>query len=255
MKILITGASGGIGYEFASLYAQDKNSLILVARDMVKLEKIKIDFEGRYGINVDILAIDLSLVDSGQKLIDNIDDKKIDIVINNAGMGEVGAFINSDIKKLTSMINLNITTLTEITHHFANLMAKSGGGKILNIASTASFQPIPTFAVYSATKAYVLNLSEAINYELKNSGVTVSTLCPGPTITNFDKSANASNIKHLTKYAMSPKEVAKAGVKQLQNNKMTVIVGFKNKFLAFASSISPFRKLALKISANLMKES
>lgn len=255
MKVLITGASGGIGYEFASLYAQEKYSLILVTRDIVKLEKIKIDFEGRYGIQVDILVIDLSLVDSVQKLIDNLDDKKIDIVINNAGVGEVGAFIENDIKKIISMINLNITTLTEITHYFAKIMAKNGGGKILNIASTASFQPIPTFAVYSATKAYVLNLGEAINYELKNSGVIVSTLCPGATITNFDKSANARNIKHLTKGAMSPKEVAKAGVKQLQNNKMTVIVGFKNKFLAFTSSISPFRKLTLIISANIMKES
>ena len=255
MKVLITGASGGIGYEFASLYAQDKNSLILVARDMVKLEKIKIDFESRYGIKVNILAIDLSLVNSAQKLIDNIDDKKIDIVINNAGVGEVGSFIDNDIKKLTSMINLNITTLTEITHYFAKIMAQNSGGKILNIASTASFQPIPTFAVYSATKAYVLNLGEAINYELKNSGVTISTLCPGPTITNFDKNANATNTQHLTKGAMSPKEVAKAGVKQLQNNKMTVIVGFKNRLLALASSISPFRKLTLIISANIMKES
>ncbi len=253
MKILITGASGGIGYEFASLYAQDKNSLILVARDKDKLQDIKIDFEKNYDIEVDIVSMDLSLANSAQKLIDNIANKRVDIVINNAGIGKFGEFVNSDIEKLTSMINLNITTLTELTHHFAKLMAKSGGGKILNIASTASFQPIPTFAVYSATKAYVLNFGEAINYELKGKGVQVCTLCPGPTATNFDKNANGTSVKHLTKGAMNSTEVAKIGIKQLQNNKMTVIVGFKNRLLAFASSVNPFRKLALIISANIMK--
>ena len=151
------------------------------------------------------------------------------------------------------MINLNINTLTEVTHHFARLMAKNGGGKILDIASTAAFQPVPTFAVYSATKAYVLNFSEAINYELNDKGVQVCTLCPGPTTTNFDKNANATNVKHLTNGAMSATEVAKAGVKQLQDNKMTFIVGLKNKLLALASSTNPFRKLALVISANIMK--
>ena len=253
MRVLITGATSGIGYEFASLYAKEKNNLILVARDTNKLQNIKLNFEKKYSVKVDVIALDLSLVNSSQKLISYLDDKKIDILINNAGIGDYGEFINNDIEKITSMINLNITTLTELTHYFTKLMVKNGGGKILNIASTASFQPVPTFAVYSATKAYVLNFSEAINHELKNKGVYVGTLCPGPTSTNFDKNANATHIKHLTSGAMSSKEVAKAGIKQLQNNQMTLIVGFKNKLLAFASDMNPFRKLALKISANIMK--
>ncbi len=253
MRILITGATSGIGYEFASYYAKEKNNLILVARDNNKLKNIKIEFEKKYNIEIDTISLDLSVPNSSQKLISNLNNKKIDIVINNAGIGEFGEFINNETAKLTSMINLNITTLTELTHYFANLMVKNGGGRILNIASTASFQPVPTFAVYSATKAYVLNFSEAINYELKAKGVQVCTLCPGPTATNFDKNANATNVKHLTSGTMSSIEVAKAGIKQLQNNQMTLVIGFKNRLLAFASSINPFRKLALIISANIMK--
>ena len=253
MNVLITGATSGIGYEFASLYAKEKNNLILVARDTNKLANIKIDFEKKYNIEVDVILLDLSVPNSSQELILNLHNQKIDIVINNAGIGEFGDFINNDITKLIAMLNLNITTLTEITHYFAKLMAQNGGGKILNIASTASFQPVPTFAVYSATKAYVLNFSEAINYELKDKGVQISTLCPGPTTTNFDKNANATNVKHLTNGAMSSIKVAKAGIEQLQNNQMTLIVGLKNKLLAFASSVNPFRKLALIISAHIMK--
>ncbi len=253
MRILITGATSGIGYEFASLYAKNNNDLILVARNQNKLDEIKINFEKEYNINIDIININLSLPNSSKELISNLNNKKVDIVINNAGIGEYGEFINNDIEELTSMINLNIITLTEITHYFTKEMIQNGGGKILNIASTASFQPVPTFAVYSATKAYVLNFSEAVNYELKDKGVQVCTLCPGPTTTNFDKNSNATNVKHLTQGAMSSKEVAQAGIAQLQNNKMTLVVGLKNKLLAFASSINPFRKLALIISANIMK--
>jgi short-subunit dehydrogenase len=253
MTILITGATSGIGYEFALAYAKENNNLVLVARDSKKLKNLKLDFEKRYNIKVDIISLDLSAFNSSKELISNIGDKQINIVINNAGMGEYGEFIENDIIKLTSMINLNITILTQITHHFAKIMAKNGGGKILNIASTASFQPVPTFAVYSATKAYVLNFGEAINYELKNKGVYVCTLCPGPTATNFNKIANATSVAHLTKDVMSSQEVVKAGIKQLQDNQMTHIVGLKNRLLAFASSTNPFRKLTLIISANIMK--
>ncbi|MEA1892192.1 MAG: SDR family oxidoreductase [Campylobacterota bacterium] len=253
MKVLITDATSGIGYEFASIYAKEKNNLILIARDKNKLEDIKKDFETKYDINVDIFIVDLSLPNLTKELISNFNNQKIDIVINNAGIGEYGEFISNDIDKLTSMINLNITSLTQITHYFANIMAKNGGGKILNIASTAAFQPVPTFAVYSATKSYVLSFSEAINYELKDKGVYVGVLCPGPTTTNFDKNANASQVKHLTKGTMSSDEVAQAGIKQLENRKMTLVVGFKNQLLAFASSINPFRKLTLIISAIIMK--
>jgi len=253
MKILITGATGGIGYEFALIYAQKKYNLVLVARNTQKLQEIKKDFENKHNIEVKIIDLDLSLESSVEKLISIVDNQKIDILINNAGIGEVGEFINSDISKITSMINLNINTLTKLTHYFANKMVSNDGGKILNISSTASFQPIALFAVYSATKSYVLHFSEAINYELKDKNVKVCTLCPGPTITNFDKNANASHIQMLTKGAMSAKDVAQAGVKQLENNKMTVVVGFKNKVLAFISNINPFRELSVSISSNIMK--
>lgn len=253
MNILITGATSGIGYEFALLYAKKKNNLILVARDKSKLEEIKESFEVHYDISVDISPIDLSSANVTKKFIENFGSKKIDIVINSAGVGEYGDFIDSKIETLTSMIHLNITSLTEITHFFANKMLNDGGGKILNIASTAAFQPVPTFGVYSATKSYVLSFSEAIHYELKNKGVHVGVLSPGPTATNFYKSANASHVKHLTQGAMSSFEVAQAGIKQLECNQMSLVVGFKNRLLALASSINPFRKLALNISANIMR--
>ncbi len=253
MRVLITGATSGIGYEFASLYAQKKHQLILVARNDEKLQKIKIDFEDIYDIEVDIVCVDLSSISASKEVVSKLDGKKIDIVINNAGVGEYGNFIDSDIDKLTSMINLNVITLTQLTYYFVNMMSKNGGGKILNVASTAAFQPVPTFAVYSATKAFVLNFSEAINYELRDKNILVSTLCPGPTSTNFDKSANATEVEHLTKGTLGAREVAKAGIKQLQNSEMTSIVGFKNRLLALASSMNPFRKLALNISATIMK--
>lgn len=254
MTILITGATSGIGYEFASLYAKENNNLILVSRDEAKLDDIKIDFQKQYNIDVKIIVLDLSLPNSLKQLIDQLDNtNKIDIVINNAGIGEYGDFTTQDIEKITSMINLNITTLTKITHHFSKYMVKNGGGKILNIASTASFQPVPMFAVYSASKAYVLSFSEAINYELRDKNVKVLTLCPGPTKTNFDKNANALNSKHLTQGTMDAKDVAKVGIKQLQDGKMTMVVGFKNQLLAFASSINPFRKLTLMISSSIIK--
>ncbi len=253
MRVLITGATSGIGYEFALTYAKEGKNLVLVARDSKKLKNIKLDFKKKYNIKVDIIPLDLSSIDATKKLISILGDTNINIVINNAGIGDYGKFVENDIDKIVSMINLNITTLTQITHHFAKVMSKNGGGKILNVASTASFQPVPTFAVYSATKAYVLSFSEAINYELKDSGVQVCALCPGPTATNFDKVANATDVAHLSKGAMSSQDVAKAGIRQLQNNDMTYVVGFKNRLLAFASSINPFRKLTLTISANIMK--
>ena len=253
MVALITGATSGIGYEFALNYAKNNYDLILVARNQKRLNEIKIDFENKYNINVKIFCIDLSLASASKNLVEDLKNIKVDILINNAGIGEYGTFINSDIEKLTAMINLNITTLTELTHHFSNHMLQNGTGKILNIASIASFQAVPTFAVYAATKAYVLNFSEAINYELRYTGVKVSTLCPGPTSSNFHIHSNATDSKHLTQGTLSAQEVAKVGIEQLENNKMTEVVGLKNKLLAFASSINPFRKLALIISASIMR--
>jgi len=253
MLVLITGATSGIGYEFSLNYAKNNSDLILVARNNKRLNEIKMNFERKYNINVKIFCIDLSLTGASKKLVAGLKNIKVDILINNAGIGEYGAFIHSDIEKLTAMINLNTTTLTELTHYFSKQMLQNNTGKILNIASTASFQAVPTFAVYAATKAYVLNFSEAINYELRDTGVQVSTLCPGPTSTNFHISSNAIDNKHLTQDTLSAQEVAKMGIAQLENNKMTVVVGLKNKLLAFTSSVNPFRKLALIISANIMK--
>ena len=179
---LITGASNGIGKEFAKIFAKQGYNLVLVARSVDKLEQISIEFENRYDIKVTNLPIDLSQPNIATKLYSEINNRKIsvDILINNAGIGDYGKFVDAELSKTIKMINLNITTLTEVALLFVKAMQSKNSGKILNIASTASFQPVPNFSVYAATKSYVLNFTEALHYELKNTGISVSVLCPGP---------------------------------------------------------------------------
>jgi short-subunit dehydrogenase len=175
-------------------------------------------------------------------------DIDIDILINNAGVGLYGKFIDSDIDKINSMLTLNISSLVELTYHLANKMVQKRQGKILNIASMAAFQPIPNFSVYAASKTFVLNFTEALNFELKPYGVTASVLYPGATATNFDKAAGASDTKLFKSGVMNATDVAKIGVKQLDNNQMTKVAGYKNKILSILSSTNPFRRLSVKIA-------
>jgi short-subunit dehydrogenase len=189
---LITGSTSGIGYELAYIHAKQGGNLVLVARSKDKLEQIKKDLENKYKIDVYVIDKDLSIKDSAKSVYDEIIDKNItvDYLINNAGFGDYGFFNERDWGKLERMINLNITALTQLTKLFINDMIKRRDGKIMNVASTAAFQSGPTMAVYYATKAYVLSFSEAINNEVKNSGVIVTTLCPGATQSGFQEAAS-----------------------------------------------------------------
>ncbi len=245
--VLITGASGGIGKEFAQIFAENKYNLILIARSKEKLNDIAKELESQYQIKVTIIAQDLSKPNTALKVYNEIKEKKIivDILINNAGFGDFGTFVDEDLDTITEMINLNITTLTEMTSLFVTEMKKRNSGKILNIASTAAFQPLPNFAVYAATKAYVLHFTEALHYELKNTNIGVSVLCPGPTSTGFAKRANAET-SNILKNGMNVKKVAKIGYKGLMKNKITIIPGFKNKFTSL-SRTTPSRNLLVKI--------
>lgn len=250
---LITGASGGIGREFAQIFARKGYNLVLVARNESKLEQIAKNFEKNYDIRVTILPLDLSQTNSASKLYSEITNRKIqiDILINNAGFGDYGNFVDSELDKTTSMINLNMTSLTELSLVFIKEMKKRNSGKILNIASTASFQLIPKFAVYAATKSYVLNFTEALHYELKDTNVSVSVLCPGPTATSFEKSANMKNSKLFKSGVMKAKTVAKIGYNGLMKNKMTIIPGFKNQVMAILSNMTPSRNLLVWISGKI----
>lgn len=254
--VLITGASGGIGKEFAFLFAENKYNVILVARSKDKLKSIAEELQRKFGINAEIFVSDLSETENSKILYNEIKNKniKVDILINNAGFGDYGKFVKGDLKKYLQMINLNITALTELTYLFVKEMIKRNDGKILNVASTASFQPMPNFAVYAATKSYVLSFTEALHYELKGTGVTVSALCPGPTKTGFEETANMGKSKLFSIGVMNAKTVAAVGLKQMMKNKMTIIPGFRNRIMALASNTSPSRKVLVAVAGFISKE-
>ncbi len=251
---LITGASGGIGLELANLFARQKMNLVLVARNEKKLTEIAEKFI-RLGIQVTIYPKDLSVLENAEEIYNDLKYKNvtIDYLVNNAGFGLHGSLTETLWQRELEMINLNMITLTYLTKMFAADMKHKGSGTILNVASTASFQPGPFMAVYCATKAYVLSLSEALNAELEGSGVVVSTLCPGVTDTGFHSIANTSRTTLLKKSKhASAKEVAEYGYKMIMKRKSVGIYGFLNRAMAFSIRFTP-RKGVVGIAKLLMK--
>ncbi len=251
--VLITGASSGIGYEFVKLFAQKGYNLILVARSEKKLEDIATKYKKESAIEIITYAMDLGITNSAEKLYSCIKKRNVivDILINNAGIGDYGNIVDCENSKALTMIQLNITTLTELTMLFVKDMKQRNYGKIINVASTASFQPIPKFAIYSATKSYVLNFTGALHFELKGTAVSISALCPGPTATKFKKSANMKDSKLFKSGVMDAKTVAEIGYRGMMNNKMTIIPGIKNKIMAFFSNVSPSRDILVWISSKI----
>ncbi len=249
---LITGASGGLGKDFAEIFAREGYQLILVARSQEKLQSITQELEDKYKVKVLYLVQDLSEENSANKIYQEIkaDNIKLDVLINNAGFGKFGAFIDEDVATLGEMINLNVRTLTELTALVLPEMLERNSGKILNVASTAALQSLPNFGAYAATKAYVLSFTEALHYELRKTNISVTALCPGPTHTGFAKRANAESML-LFKNGMQSTKVAQLGYNALMKNKMTVIAGLQNKFLAYLARFIPSRRLLLKISGKI----
>lgn len=255
---LITGASSGIGKELAYLMAQDKVNLILVARSIGKLQEIANEIKTNYNVDVEVVECDLSDPSAAKKLFDLVTNKglSVDILVNNAGFGDLDKFSVEKLAKYESMLNLNILALTQLTALFGEKMKLQKTGHILNVASTAAFQPLPYFSVYAATKAYVLSFSEALHYELKNFGVNVSALCPGPTATNFAKAADikTSAMFEENKGGMSAKKVAQIAYKKLKKRKMTIVTGFLNKLNAYLSPKMPARCFIPKIMEKQFKK-
>jgi uncharacterized protein len=246
---LITGASSGIGFELATTFAAKNDNLILVARNATKLEEMAKDLSVKYKVKVNILAMDLSEINSAQKVYDFCQKNKlhVDYLVNNAGFGDFGLFAQSNWDKQFQMINLNITTLTHLTHLFLPSMISNKYGKIMNVASTAAFQPGPTMSVYYATKAYVLHFSEAIANELEGTGVTVTALCPGATESGF-QSAAAMEESKLVKGRKLPSsaEVAAYGYQAMMQGKKVAIHGMINYLMANSVRFSP-RSMVLKM--------
>ncbi len=245
--VLITGATTGIGYELAKLYAKDENNLILVARNEDKLKEVK-DELGLYNINVYTIAVDLSVNNSCEKILDyvNKNNLSVDILINNAGVGYFGYLNEIDMERELKLIDINIRALTELTKIFLPAMIQHGEGSIMNVASTAAFCAGPKMATYYASKSYVLNFTEALYEEVKGNNIKISCLCPGPVRTNFQERSGIKKKESAKKALMTPKEVAKIAYKDFKKGKLIIIPGFRNKLIIAFNKFIP-RSLSRKI--------
>ena len=244
---LITGASTGIGYELAKLFAKDRHNLILVARDEGKLETAKNELS-KCNVEVKILSLDLSKSEDIQGLFNYVEMNKlnVDILVNNAGIGTFGDFSEIEWVKEEALIDINIKVLTKLTKYFLPKIIECKNGGILNVASTAAFWSGPRMAAYYASKAYVLNLTEAIYEECKDSGIRISCLCPGPVKTTFQDKAGIKKSESAKKYLMDAEEVAKVSYKDFKKGKLIIIPGMKNKLLVIGNKLLP-RRISRKI--------
>ncbi len=251
---LITGASSGIGYELAKIHASKGGNLVLVARSKSKLDELKKELESEYKISVYTIGKDLSEPNAAQAVYEETTGQqiKVDYLINNAGFGTFGLFPISDWDKELQMLNLNIIALTQFTKLYVKDMVKQKGGKIMNVASTAAFQPCPTMAIYGATKSYVLNFSEAIDNEVRDKGITVTALCPGATASGFQAAANMTDAKLFkNKKLPDSKEVAEYGYAAMLKGKTVAIHGVMNYIMANAIRFTP-RALVVAIARKIM---
>src|ERR1017187_1779838 len=240
---LITGASFGIGMELARIFAGEGYNLVLVARSADRLRQLASEFEKAHGTRSLILAADLTEPGAPAYVLDQTTraDIQVDVLVNNAGFGQYGMFVENDLEECLRQIQLNVTTLTHLTRLYLPEMIERKSGRILDVASTAAFQPGPLMAVYFATKAYVLHLSEALANELDGTGVTVTCLCPGATATEFHKRANATGMRLLKMGTKDARTVAEDGYRALMAGKPVVISGFKNWLVAQSVRFSPRR--------------
>jgi len=251
--VLITGASSGFGEEFARQYAAQGKSLVLVARRLDKLEALSKELRERFGTEVINEQVDLSSIPAVIELHKRLVQQGIavDVLINNAGHGLQGPFLDHAIDQSLAMIDLDIASLTTMTRLFAQDMRIRRRGHILQIASLLSYQGVKNFAVYSAAKAYVLRFSEALHQELKGDGVVVTALCPGMSDTGFAQSANQTLTPALKMVMMQPEPVVRAGIRALQAGRMSVVPGFGNKALAVLTWATP-RRFHQRLMANVM---
>ena len=250
---LITGASNGIGYELAAIHAEHGDDLVIVARTKCKLDVLKTTLEKRFGIKVLTIEKDLSVPGAAEEVYNEVNSQNItvDYLVNNAGFGDISLFAESDWIKQARMINLNVMALTHLSRLILPDMIGRRSGRILNVASTASFQPGPTMAVYFATKSYVLSFSEAINNEVRENGVTVTALCPGSTESGFH--AAAAEGRHIKERKLpSAREVAEFGYKSMMKGKAVAIPGIMNSIMATSVRFIP-RSLVVKASRKIQE--
>jgi short-subunit dehydrogenase len=239
--VLITGASSGFGEEFARQYAEQGHSLVLVARRLDRLQALAETLRRQYGIDVVVVQVDLSDIGAVTQLHRRLREQNIaiDILINNAGHGLQGPFVDSPLDATLAMVQLDVASLTAVTHIFAQDMRARRRGKILLVASLLAYQGVQNFAVYAAAKAYVLRLGEALHRELKREGITVTTLCPGMSNTGFAAAAQQKLTPMLKLLMMQPAPVVRTGIRALQAGRISVVAGWANKAMVILTWATP----------------
>ena len=251
---VVTGASAGIGWEMARQLAVRGYDLLAVARREDRLAKLAREISNESGRKVQCMPLDLTVPEDRNKLVSalNTSAEKLSLVVNNAGFGFVGPTVQMPSERIAGMIELNITALTELSHEAAKIMMKKRAGALINVGSTASFQPVPYMTVYSATKAYVLSFTEALAEELAEYGIRVMALCPGYTKTEFQAVAGVKLDGVPLRSVMSAEECVRIGLEDFEKGKRVSVTGFENKLMIFGSWVAP-RNLVLKAGARLMK--
>jgi short-subunit dehydrogenase len=250
LTALVTGGSGGIGLELAKQFAAHGHDLVLTARHRDALEAVAGTIEGKHGVKVTVIATDLTDPDAPQKIFEAVEGEKIEVhfLVNNAGFGLGGAFADTDMQRELEMVQVNIVALMQLTKMYLPAMLKRKSGRILNVASTAAFLPGPLMSVYYASKAFVLSFSQALDEELRDSGVSVTCLCPGSTATKFAETAGLQNSKLFAAIGgTTAEQVAEYGFDALMRGERVAVVGLKNKFMVQAERFAP-RKLLATIS-------
>ncbi|MBI3799452.1 MAG: SDR family oxidoreductase [Deltaproteobacteria bacterium] len=255
---LITGASTGIGYALSKCFAADHHNVILIARQEAKLRQVAAELSGQFGVSAKVIVADLANPDAPQQIADEVrqDSLQVDYLINNAGFGLGGKFVETKLPAELEMMQVNMVALVHLSKLLLPAMVARRHGKIMNVASTAAFQPGPLMAVYYATKAFVLSFTEAIANELAGTGVTVTALCPGPTRSEFQQRAGIENtrlVKGKLMGFMSSEAVAQIGYRGLMQGKRLVIPGLINKIGVQSIRLSP-RRVATQI-ARMLQES
>ena len=253
---LVTGASSGFGRELVKLFAQDGYNVILVARSEGELHQVAQGLESEFtGCETLVVPQDLSQPDGAQALYDAVQQHgwPVHALVNDAGFGEHGQFMETDLEKELAMIQLNVTALVTLTKLFGRDMVSQGEGRILQLASTVSFMPVPKLSVYAATKAFVLSFSEAIAYELEGTGVTMTALCPGASDTEFFARADAEGANVTETPLSDPAEVAKDGYEAMMKGETRVVSGAMNKLQVYMSNFVPDKLLNVGMSKLMEK--
>jgi len=252
---LVTGASSGIGRELARLLAEEGLDLVLVARRSDRLEDLARELSVAHGVSARVLARDLASPSSAREIVEELERERleVDVLVNSAGFGVYGRFWETEIDRQMEVLEVNVVALTELTGRLLPGMVSRARGRILNLASTAAFQPGPYMAVYYATKSFVLSFSEALAEELSGTGVTVTALCPGPTITEFQEAAGIEDTWLFRgPLVMDAQSVAKAGWAGAKRGKRVVIPGLGNKILKETVRFSP-RRLTTSVAGRIQK--